>query len=418
MREEQTDVLIVGAGPVGLTAALTLAEVGIEVTIIDREDRTAARSYACALHPTTLKLLQRLNLLKPVLDLGRRVETIAFYDGAERRAEVKMSDLGGEFPFLLILPQGSFEKLLEDRLRSAGVAVQWKHRLDSLETQSESVEATVEEMAGTSTGYIVPHWETVVKRRSSLQAGFVIGADGANSLVCQRLGIEYERIAGPFFFAAYEFESDTDSEAEVRVVLDENTTNVLWPLAENKCRWTFQIVRTEIARDFPEKERHAVRLVQELVDDRIRQYVQGVTKRRAPWFSAGIKAVTWCTEVLFEHRVARTFGQGRCWLAGDAAHQTGPVGVQSMNAGLAEADALSGLIRKVLRENAPMETLADYDRQCRKRWSRLLGMGGDPAPSPESDAWVRQRAARLLPCLPGTGDDLVGLARQLKLNLA
>ena len=60
MREERTEVLVVGAGPVGLLTAILLAEAGIEVRIIDREARTTVRSYACALHPRTLRLLQRL----------------------------------------------------------------------------------------------------------------------------------------------------------------------------------------------------------------------------------------------------------------------------------------------------------------------------------------------------------------------
>jgi 2-polyprenyl-6-methoxyphenol hydroxylase-like FAD-dependent oxidoreductase len=62
MREEQTEVLVVGAGPVGLLAAVLLAEAGIRVRVIDCEERTTTRSYACALHPRVLRLLTRLGL--------------------------------------------------------------------------------------------------------------------------------------------------------------------------------------------------------------------------------------------------------------------------------------------------------------------------------------------------------------------
>src|ERR1035437_1053389 len=99
MQEERTEVLVVGAGPVGLLTAIVLAEAGIEVKIIDREDRTTSRSYACALHPRTLKLLEGMGLVAPVLEAGRRIEKIAFYDGAARQAEGKLSELGGAFPF-------------------------------------------------------------------------------------------------------------------------------------------------------------------------------------------------------------------------------------------------------------------------------------------------------------------------------
>lgn len=86
MRQEQTEVLVVGAGPVGLLSALLLAEAGIAVRIIDREQRTTTRSYACALHSRTLSLLARLRLAEPLLAQGRRVDSFAFYEGAQRRA--------------------------------------------------------------------------------------------------------------------------------------------------------------------------------------------------------------------------------------------------------------------------------------------------------------------------------------------
>ncbi len=175
----------------------------------------------------------------------------------------------------------------------------------------------------------------MVKRSFPIRAQFLVGADGYGSLVRNRLGIENTQVAGPHFFAAYEFEPEEKVEDEVRVVLDQSTTNVLWPLLGNRYRWTFQLLKSEISTEFPEKERRGVRLAQQAVDERIRQYVEQVAKQRAPWFTAGVKEITWCTEVVFEQRVAKHFGRERCWLAGDAAHQTGPVGVQSMNVGMA-----------------------------------------------------------------------------------
>ena len=413
MREERTEVLVVGAGPVGLLTAILLAEAGIEVKIIDREERTTARSYACALHARTLKLLSQLGLAAPVLERGRRVQVMAFYDGATRQAELKLSELGGEFPYMVILPQNVFEGVLEERLRKAGVTVSWNHRFDDVQGAGETVVANVEELGATGTGYIVPHWEAVVKRNFPVRAQFLVGADGHGSLVRQRLGIENTPGAGQEFFAAYEFEPEEKVENEVRVVLDASTTNVLWPLAGNRYRWTFQLLKAEMAREFPEKERVGVRFAQKAVDERIRQYVQEAAKRRAPWFSAGVKEITWCTEVVFEHRVARQFGRDRCWLAGDAAHQTGPVGVQSMNVGLAEAATLAGALRRILREKAPLEVLAACDRDWQVEWRRLLGLAGGLKPRKEASPWARERGGRILPCLPASHEDLPRLASQL-----
>ncbi len=417
MREEQTEVLVVGAGPVGLLTAVLLAEAGIGVRIIDREERTAARSYACALHPRTLRLLARLGLASAVLERGRRLSTVAFYDGAERRAEVQISALGGEFPFVLILPQNALEQLLEQRLRQkAGLAVHWNHRFDALQSDGETVLATVEELGGTAVGYIVPHWETVVRRSLPIRAQFLIGADGANSMVRDRLGIELEHGAESEFFAAYEFESEKPVADEVRVVLDDTSTNVLWPLPGNKYRWTFQLFQAEMPKEFPEKERRAVRLAQANVDENIRQCVQMVAQHRAPWFAAGVKEISWCTDVVFEHRFAKSFGRNRCWLAGDAAHQTGPVGAQSMNVGLCEAEALAGALQKILRAKASLDLLEAYNRQQQEQWRRLLGLTGGLKVRSQTSPWVRERRSRLLSCLPASETELTGLANQLALD--
>jgi 2-polyprenyl-6-methoxyphenol hydroxylase-like FAD-dependent oxidoreductase len=415
MRDERTEVLVVGAGPVGLFSALLLAEAGLQVNIIDREQRTAARSYACALHSQTLRLFARLNLAAPLLEIGHRVSTVAFYDHETRRAEINLTELQNDFPFLLILPQNAVEALLEQRLRKAGVNVHWNHRLDTLQDDTEEVLATVEELAGTSTGYIVPHWEMVVKRRSEVRAQFVLGADGHHSTLRQRLGIESQRVAGPFFFAAYEFESEPTND-ELRVVLDNTSTNVLWPLPGNKCRWTFQLTHPHSGTEFPEKERRAVRLSQPAVDEKIKDYVLRAAKNRAPWFSASVKEIDWCTEVVFEHSLARQFGRNRSWLVGDAAHQTGPVGVQSMNVGFAEAETIAGDILKVLRQTSPPALLETYDRHWQAEWKRLLGLTGGLKTRNNTNPWVRDRAARILPCLPASDGDLTALASQLSLD--
>ncbi|HWW01913.1 MAG TPA: NAD(P)/FAD-dependent oxidoreductase [Candidatus Acidoferrum sp.] len=416
MHERQTEVLVAGAGPVGLWSALLLADAGVDVAIVDREERTAARSYACALHPATLKALHRFGLAEEAIARGRRIEKVAFYEGAVKRAELNLSSAGGDFPFLVVLPQNAFESLLEQRLRRAGVKVFWNHRVADCADEEQSVAITIEEFAGTSTGYIVPHWETVVKERSIVRAQFLLGADGQNSTLRQRLGLEQENVGERQHFAAYEFETDAADAEEVRVVLDQTTTNVLWPLPKNRFRWTFQLVRSELPTEFPEKERRAARLAEPQIDERIREYVQRIARHRAPWFEAKIEKILWCTEVVFERRLVKDFGRNRCWLAGDAAHQTGPVGVQSMNAGFAEAGMLAAALQKTLRGQAQFDLLEGYNREWRNEWRRLLDLTGDLSARNGTEPWIRERSARLLPCLPGLGKELTVLSNQLGLD--
>src|SRR5262249_12895769 len=149
------------------------------------------------------------------------------------------------------------------------------------------------------------------------------------------------------------------------------TTNVLWPLPNNRYRWTFQLQQHDRPVEFPEKERRAVRLSQPQVDERIVHYVQKLSHERAPWFTAGVKSITWCSEVAFERRLVKQFGKDRCWWAGDAAHQTGRVGIQSMNLGFCEAVNSVELLKKILRKNAPISSLNAYNRQQQGRWQIL-----------------------------------------------
>ncbi len=417
MSGSQTEVLIVGAGPVGLITGLLLTEAGIRVQIIDSEDRTAARSYACALHPGTLRLLDGLGLTSKLLDHGRAVQTVAFYEGETRRGELQLSEIGGRFPMMLVLPQAVLERALEERLRDgAGVAVEWRHRFDDFREEGDMLSVSVEKLGGTSLGYIVPHWETIVQKRLSINTRFLVGADGQNSVVRRRLQSEYKRLAAPQFFAAYEFEAESSNVEEVRIVLTEGTTNILWPLPGNRRRWTFQLLKTDLPEEFPRKERRAVHLEQQAVDESIRQYVQEVAARRAPWFQEPVKEITWCTHVAFEHRLAEHFGQNRCWLAGDAAHQTGPAAAQSMNVGMAEASALAERLHRILRQGAPLQILESYNQERQAEWSRLLGLNGGFRLGDSASAWVRLHSPDLVSCIPASGEDLPRLAAQLGLE--
>ena len=121
--------------------------------------------------------------------------------------------------------------------------------------------------------------------------------------------------------------------------------------------------------------------------------------------------------VRFERRLAATFGSHHIWLAGDAAHLAGPVGVQSMNIGLREAVDLAGTMHDLLRDGASQEQLNDYNAKRLAEWRLMLGSGGSLKPKEKTDPWVSGIADRLLPCLPASGDDLIRLAQQLHLEM-
>jgi len=414
-RKHETEVLVAGAGPVGMLAALALAERGVEVEVVDEEWRPAARSYALALHPATLELLDEAGLARDLFAEGHRLRRVAFYEGAERRAEISLADLPGAFPFLLVLPQRGLERVLEERLAGRGVKVRWNHRLDRLVLDGGRPIATVERLAKESTGYSVATTVWVVEAESTVTARAVVGADGHRSRVRQALGVELEELGEPELYAVFELTSDAPELDEVRVVLDERGTSVLWPLGGDRFRWSFQVESATVDVARPDKSRLAVQVGRHAYPYLSREDLAGLVERRAPWFEGSIGDLEWSVAVRFERRLATSFGRDLVWLAGDAAHLAPPVGVHSMNAGLAEAHDLADRIARVLKNGTAPDVLETWGRERRGAWQRLLA--GRVEAGPEASDWVRRHAERILPCLPGTGQDLDRLAGQLDLRL-
>jgi NADPH-dependent dioxygenase len=416
MRTEHTEVLVVGAGPVGLFAALQLAHHDVAVTIIDREPGVAPHEYACALHQSTLALLDEIGLLEEAVEIGRRIDRVAFYEGAVRQGEVPLSEINDSYPFVLVVPQGWLEDALEKRLKHTGVDVWWDHRLESIDLVADAVEASVQQFGGSGFGYSVPHWESIVKKRFPIQAQFIIGADGPNSTMRNRMGVELETYGAPRSFVIYEFETDDDVENEMRVAMGAHTTDVFWPMARNHCHWTFELPINE-KLESADEERAYGQLSGEQLDDIFCAHAKQAARVRAPWFTTSIQHIIARKTVEFQPGLVRSLGKKCCWLTGDAAHQTLPFGMQSMNAGFHEVKTLAHNMHRVLRHAAPALFLDDYNRDCHAVWSELLS---DDAlkPGGGSSMAIAHNAARILPCLPASGDDLKRAAHQLNLVFA
>jgi len=267
---------------------------------------------------------------------------------------------------------------------------------------------------------------------STLDVQYVVGADGYSSRVRRALGYDFPEVGPAQYYAVFEFPADVDLQHELRIVLASGTADVLWPLPNGDCRWSFLLpghsdpgvegIKDVLERSgfghFP-TERTKDRVFRSggghdplLTEENLRRLVA----ERAPWFQGKIGPLKWSSVVRFERRLASGFGQGRLWLAGDAAHLTGPVGVQSMNAGLAEAHELATALAAVLRDGASPALLDAYGQRWLAQWQQLHGQKGSLQPGPAADAWVASHAMELLACLPATGDALGPLAAQVGLT--
>ena len=416
-KHAKTEVLVVGAGPVGLLTALSLASRGINARIVDEEFRTAAHSYALVLHSSSLKLLEDLGLADALLARGYRVDTVAFYEGTERCGEMKLAELGDKFPFVLVLPQSGLEGLLEERLRKLGVKVQWNHQVRSLEVGQATATATIDKLGRASCGYAVATTEWVTEKTLRAEAAFVVGADGHRSIVRRALGAEFVAAGQSESYAVFEFHTDADLQGEVRIVFDGVTTNVLWPLPGGRCRWSFQRSEQGGTDESRTKRRLTVPIGRQVFPHVPGDELTALIHTRAPWFEGEIQGLDWSMAVKFDRRLVSSFGQDRLWLAGDAAHLTGPVGGQSLNMGLREAAELSTRLTRILREGAPIASLADYGAVHLGEWRQLLGIEGGLTATDAAETWAQERCSAILPCIPATGEQMAGFASQIGLAL-
>ncbi len=415
--KKQTDVLVAGAGPVGLFTAMNLAERGIDVELLDAQWRTAGRSYALGLHPSSLELFDRLGMAEDLIANGFRVDTVAFYRGSERLGELRLGELDRKYPFVLVLPQNRLEQALEEGLKRRKIKIRWSHRLARLAEQDGRVAADVERLSKDSSGYAMASTGVVIDKTYTTRAKMVVGADGHRSAVRRLIDVDFEQIGDPQLFAVFEFTIAGEPYHEVRVVLDDDTVSVLWPLRDGRCRWSFQLPGA-VEEGIPRiKSRFSIQVGEQPYPFVHEENLEKFIAERAPWFAGRAEKIRWSLAVQFESRLAESFGRGRTWLVGDSTHVTGPAGIQSMNVGLSEAQELAELAAGVVRGETATGALDEYGSRHRQSWRDLLGLGRRVEASSGAPDWARQAADRLVPLLPAAGADLEALLGQVGLAL-
>jgi len=396
--KRRTEVLIVGAGPVGLFAALSLAERGVEVQIIDKEWRGSLNSYAVALHPQTLRLLDECGVLGELMSKGHRIDKLAFYDGQTRMAELDYSKSAGPFNSMLVVPQCALEQALEAKLKQKKIKVFWNYRAQVFEEGESDVTVTVAQMEKASAGYPIARSEWMILREHEVCADFVMGADGYHSRVRDVLGFDFKPQGKSESFAVFEFPGQIDFPHEGRVVFHDDTTNVVWPISEDRGRWNFQVDA-------------------EAPVDLSLEHMGELIRARAPWFRPEVDRLIWTAVARFDRMRATEFGRKRIWLAGDAAHITGPVGAQSMNVGIREAHDLAERFSALIKTGGSIDSLGQYAVERQEEWAQLQDMAGVTA-LPDAPPWASEFVARILPCIPASGADLEQLLEQIGMHVA
>jgi 2-polyprenyl-6-methoxyphenol hydroxylase-like FAD-dependent oxidoreductase len=327
----ETQVLIVGAGPTGLVLALWLAQFGIPLRIIDKDDGPGETSRAMGVQARTLEFYQQIGIAQEVISKGINATSLHLRVLGIEKATARLNAMGkglSPFPFLLTFAQDDHEKLLIEHLSKLGITVERKTELISLTQTTSSVQATLKTPSGGTETLDVP---------------YLCGCDGARSTTRTNLKIDFHGgTYSQIFYVADAKATGEVANGDLQLCLSATDFCFVLPVRSSGNSRLIGIVP-------PEKE-HQEKIVFKDVSDAIVRD----TKLK-------IEEVKWFSTYHVHHRVAKQFRVERIFLAGDAAHIHSPLGGQGMNTGIADSINLAWKIAAVLQKRAAPAVLDSYE---------------------------------------------------------
>ncbi len=328
-------VLIVGAGPTGLSAALALARWEVPSILID-DDATIATegSRSICVQAHTLGIFERLGA-RAIADEGVSWNVGRTYYRDRELFQVRLSDVGADaFPRFVNIPQSRVEELLLQQVRRQPlVEVAWRHRVDGVEQDAGGVTLHADGPGG----------------RTAWRGSYAVAADGGHSTMRQLAGIGFEGSDNADRFLIADIRARLPFPNERRFFFDPPFNPGRQVLIHPQPHDVWRI-DWRVPRDFDLDAERA----NGGVDARIRQIVGDVPYE-----------IVWVTTYSFHQRLASRFREGRIFLAGDAAHLMSVFGARGMNSAVQDADNLAWKLGLVWHEEAPDALLDSYEAERR-----------------------------------------------------
>jgi 2-polyprenyl-6-methoxyphenol hydroxylase-like FAD-dependent oxidoreductase len=330
---EKPLILVVGAGPTGMSAAIELKRAGLDVRIVDIAERLAQHSQALVVQARTLEQFQRYGIAERAVARGQKLKGAAFWSDRKRILSIDFDRIMSRYPYVLMLPQNETEAILNECMESLGVKTERGVELVTLEQQDGKISVTLGHRDG-SEEEIRPRW--------------VIGCDGAHSTIREELGIPFEGhgVGISFFLGDLEVDGPDVPQDGLSIHFHHGGDVVfLAPLTE-------KLTRVIVALHSKQGEQ----LQRELV---LKDFEEALD-------NAGIKvrvhSAEWMTPFNVHDLQARHYRRGNVFLAGDASHIHSPVGGQGMNTGVQDSANLCWKLAAVARGGDPI-LLDSYEEE-------------------------------------------------------
>ncbi|SDC83651.1 2-polyprenyl-6-methoxyphenol hydroxylase [Mycolicibacterium neoaurum] len=359
------DVLIVGAGPVGLTAAIVLTQRGRRVQVIDNQAAGANTSRAAVVHARTLELLAPYGASPDLVARGVHVPAFSIRDRDTTLLKVPFGGLPTAYPYTLMISQADTEALLLRRLEHLGGHVLRPVTLTDATQLHDGIAA-------------------VCADGRKIDARYLLGADGLHSTVRRTAGIDFT--GGTY--------------ADSFVLADVNLSGGLG--AEEVILY-FSPAGLVVVAPLPEGRHRIVATVDEAPTEPDAAFVQRLLNERGPQAQpAVVERIVWSSRFRVHHRIADTFRSDRMLLAGDAAHVHSPAGGQGMNLGIEDAVAAGEALDRVL-DGAPESLLDAYATERKRTAEGVIALAGrltDLATLPPGRRRLRNTALRMAGTLP------------------
>jgi len=324
------EILVVGAGPVGLVMAAELSRHGVKCRIIDKNTNQADDSRAVGVHARTLEVYEDIGIVDEALEKGVKVVGLNLYSRDSQLIHTAFRNLDSRYNFVLDMPQSLTEPMLINHLKSFGVEVERNVELNNLEQQDDQVEVMLKHGEHS----LVP--ETFA---------YVIGCDGARSTCRHLLEIPFPGEEYPSSWVVLDSALDWPYDSqELHLFLHEKGLTAFFPLPGNRMRITYERFMSRDQDELPKVTYdHARQALQERVSKKLKLVDP---KDLSPF--------------IIHHRQVTQYRKGRVFLAGDAAHLHSPAGGQGMNTGIQDAYNLAWKLALVHQGISPKKLLDTY----------------------------------------------------------